>query len=279
MSTAPAPALDMNKLNAFIGQFVADFGASVHTGMVVIGERLGLYKALAAQAMNPAELAAKTQTDERYVREWLSSQAAGGYVSYDDATGKFSLNAKNRHSRWLMKTAPRICPGPLNWLWARWARCRASPKRFAAGGAWAGTSTRTACSTAAKSFSARATLANLTSVVDSGAGGRAAKARSGRARGGRRLRQRRLHAAHGESVSQIALLRLRLSRQIHRRCAGIGKARRRWPIGSAFDVADAKEFPGKDYDFVAVFDCLHDMGDPVGAARMFSSRSPKTAPG
>src|SRR5271154_3269250 len=92
MSTAQAPILDMDKLNAFIGQFVTDLGASVHAGMVVIGEKLGLYKALAAHAMDPAELARATQTDERYVREWLASQAAGGYVTYDESTGKFGLS-------------------------------------------------------------------------------------------------------------------------------------------------------------------------------------------
>ncbi len=68
MSTAPRPALDMDKLNAFIGKFVGDLGAAVHTGMVVIGEKLGLYKALAAGAMTSAELAAATKTDERYLR-------------------------------------------------------------------------------------------------------------------------------------------------------------------------------------------------------------------
>src|SRR6201993_1674770 len=93
MSTAQQqPTLDMNKLNAFIGQFVTDLGASVHAGMVVIGERLGLYKALADRAMSPAELAAKTETDERYLREWLASQAAGGYISFDDKSGKFFLS-------------------------------------------------------------------------------------------------------------------------------------------------------------------------------------------
>src|SRR5580658_8686726 len=91
MSTAPVRALDMNKLNAFIGQFVTDLGASVHAGMVVIGEKLGLYKALAAGPMSPAELAAKTGTDERYLREWLASQAAGGYVTYNEASNTFSL--------------------------------------------------------------------------------------------------------------------------------------------------------------------------------------------
>jgi hypothetical protein len=77
-------AVDMDRLNAFIGRFVGDLGAAVHAGMVVIGDRLGLYKALAAGPMSSAELAAKTDTDERYVREWLSSQAAGGYVNSAD---------------------------------------------------------------------------------------------------------------------------------------------------------------------------------------------------
>jgi hypothetical protein len=72
------PAIDMNKLNAFIGQFVTDLGATVHAGMVVIGEKLGLYRALAEGPMTAAELAIRTQTDQRYLLEWLASQAAGG---------------------------------------------------------------------------------------------------------------------------------------------------------------------------------------------------------
>src|SRR3984893_11722156 len=92
MSATQVPAIDMDKLNAFIGQFVTDLGAAVHTGMVVIGEKLGLYKALAGGPMSSAQLAAKTKTDERYLREWLASQAAGGYITYDEKTGKFSLS-------------------------------------------------------------------------------------------------------------------------------------------------------------------------------------------
>ena len=73
-------AVDAKKLEQFVGQFVTDLGATVHAGMVVIGDRLGLYKALAAGPLTAAELAAITRTDERYVREWLASQAAGGYI-------------------------------------------------------------------------------------------------------------------------------------------------------------------------------------------------------
>src|ERR1700742_1651285 len=95
-TTAQAPQLDMDKLNAFLGQFVTDLGATVHCGMVVIGERLGLYKALAGEAMTSAELAVKSGTDERYLREWLASQAAGGYITYNSATNKFSLTEEQK---------------------------------------------------------------------------------------------------------------------------------------------------------------------------------------
>src|SRR3569833_73792 len=100
MSTATAtPTIDMDKLNAFIGQFVTDLGAAASAGMVVIGEKLGLYKALAAGAMTSAELAKKTGTDERYLREWLSSQAAGGYITYDDRSDKFSLTQEQAFTK------------------------------------------------------------------------------------------------------------------------------------------------------------------------------------
>src|ERR1700741_4292072 len=94
MATAQVPAIDMNKLNDFIGQFVTDLGAAVHTGMVVIGEKLGLYKALVGEALSSAQLAAKTKTDERYLREWLASQAAAGYITYDDTTRRISPTAE-----------------------------------------------------------------------------------------------------------------------------------------------------------------------------------------
>ena len=109
-TTAQAPQLDMNKLNSFIGQFVTDLGATVHSGMVVIGEKLGLYKALAARAMNSAELAAATKTDERYLREWLASQAAGGYITYDERNDGFSLNAEETFTL-DVEDSPMCLPG------------------------------------------------------------------------------------------------------------------------------------------------------------------------
>src|SRR3977135_2009024 len=103
-------AVNMDKLNAFVGQFVGDLGAAVHSGMVVIGEKLGLYRALAEGPLNSAELAAKTKTDERYVREWLSSQAAGGYVTYDEKTRKFRLSEEQAFTL-VNEDSPAYIPG------------------------------------------------------------------------------------------------------------------------------------------------------------------------
>jgi hypothetical protein len=87
-----AMAVDETKLNAFLGQFVQDLGATVQAGMVVLGHRLGLYRAMAgAGPLSPAELAERTGTAERYVREWLAAQASAGYLAYDPASGRFSL--------------------------------------------------------------------------------------------------------------------------------------------------------------------------------------------
>src|SRR5215813_7867492 len=111
MNTTQAPAIDMNKLNAFIGQFVTDLGAAVHAGMVVIGEKLGLYKTLAESGpMSVAQLAAKTRTDERYVREWLASQAAGGYVTYDETTNEFRLSEEQAFAL-ANEDSPAYLPG------------------------------------------------------------------------------------------------------------------------------------------------------------------------
>ncbi|MGH9536578.1 MAG: SAM-dependent methyltransferase, partial [Terriglobales bacterium] len=103
-------AIDSMKMDEFLGRFVNDLGATVHAGMVVIGERLGLYKALAADPMTAAELAAKTHTDERYLREWLASQAAGGYVAYDDKTNKFSLTEEQAFAL-ATEDSPAYLPG------------------------------------------------------------------------------------------------------------------------------------------------------------------------
>src|SRR5438270_1505385 len=110
MTTSQTPTLDMDKLNAFVGKFVTDLGAAVHAGMVVIGEKLGLYKALAEGPMTSAQLSAKTKTGECYVHEWQSSQAAGGYVNYDNQNDRFSLS-KEQAFALAMEDSPAYLPG------------------------------------------------------------------------------------------------------------------------------------------------------------------------
>ena len=91
-SNAGTKAVSEEKLMAFLGKVIDDFGASLSSGLVYIGVRLGLYKAMAgAGPMTSAELAQRTGTVERYVREWLINQAAGGYVEYDAKSGAYEL--------------------------------------------------------------------------------------------------------------------------------------------------------------------------------------------
>src|SRR3954469_13922487 len=86
-------AINEEKMNELLGRFLNDFGATFHSAMAVIGDKLGLYKAMAEAGgpISSQELAERTGTTERYVREWLASQAAGGYASYDAATRKYFL--------------------------------------------------------------------------------------------------------------------------------------------------------------------------------------------
>src|SRR5689334_7666099 len=95
MSTAPTspPPVDQEKLEAFMGAFVGDLGAAATAPLVIIGDKLGLYKAMAdCQPVTPGELAERTGTHERYVREWLCQQAASGYVTYEAEGNAFRLS-------------------------------------------------------------------------------------------------------------------------------------------------------------------------------------------
>ncbi len=87
--------VDTDKLMAFLGQVIGELGATVNAGLIVAGDQLGLYRAMAgAGPISSSDLAEKTRTSERYVREWLNAQAAGGYVTYDPATERYELPAE-----------------------------------------------------------------------------------------------------------------------------------------------------------------------------------------
>ncbi len=104
-------ALDQSKLNDMLHRGVNDFGATFHAACVIIGDKLGLYKALAAGGwQTPAELATRTGTTERYVREWLASQAAGGYVTLDAPTGRYRLTEEQAFTL-ADEKSPAFLPG------------------------------------------------------------------------------------------------------------------------------------------------------------------------
>src|ERR1044071_6866587 len=95
-STGESPEINPEKLEAFLGKVVTDFGAALSSQLAFIGQKLGLYKSLAEGAATPAELAERAGLKERYVREWLINQGSGGYVEYDAASGRFSLSPEQR---------------------------------------------------------------------------------------------------------------------------------------------------------------------------------------
>ena len=264
MSTAQVPAIDMNKLNAFIGQFVTDLGASVHTGMVVIGEKLGLYKALAAGPMSSAQLAAKTDTDERYLREWLSSQAAGGYITYDSKADKFSLTEEQAFTL-ADEHSPAYLPGAFELALGSLAAVPRIVESFRTGAGMGWHEHVDDVFHGCEKFFRPGYAANLVSSWIPALRDVKAKLEAG---------ARVADVGCGKGASTLLMAKAFPKSQFfgfdyHPESIEAARASaQREGLASrvTFAVSKAKEFPGKDYDFVAVFDCLHDMGDPVGAA-------------
>ena len=124
MSTSASQAINEAKLHEFVMKAVGEMGAAMNAALIIVGDKLGLYKAMAgAGPMTSAELAAKTKTTERYVREWLSAQAAGGFVTYDAASWKIHAAPRAGHGAWRMKRAPCFFRGFFK-CWARASRTK-----------------------------------------------------------------------------------------------------------------------------------------------------------
>ena len=258
-------ALDMDKLNAFVGRFVTDLGAAVHAGMVVIGERLGLYKALAAGPMTSAELAAQTGTDERYLREWLSSQAAGGYITYDAATHQFSLSEEQAFTL-AREDSPAYLPGAFQLALGALAAVPRIADSFRSGAGMGWHEHDDGVFHGCEKFFRPGYAANLVSSWIPALHDVKEKLEAG---------ARVADVGCGLGASTLLMAKAFPKSQFfgfdyhEKSIAAARGAAERENIASRvqFQVAKAKEFPGRDYDFVAVFDCLHDMGDPIGAAR------------
>jgi ubiquinone/menaquinone biosynthesis C-methylase UbiE len=257
-------ALDMDKLNAFVGQFVGDLGAAVHSGMVVIGEKLGLYKALAEGPLNSAELAAKTRTDERYVREWLGSQAAGGYVTYNEQTRKFSLSEEQAFTLANEDSAAYL-PGAFQLALGSLAAVPRITESFRTGAGMGWHEHDEDVFHGCEKFFRPSYAANLISSWIPSLQGVKAKLEAG---------GRVADVGCGKGASAVLMAKAFPKSQFfgfdyHDKSiegARATAAKEGLEVRLNFGVAKAKAFPGKDYDLVTVFDCLHDMGDPVGAA-------------
>ena len=264
MSTVQISALDMGKLNAFIGQFVTDLGAAVHTGMVVIGEQLGLYKALAIEPMTSAQLAAKTQTDERYVREWLGSQAAGGYVTYDVENDKFRLSEEQAFTL-AFEDSPAYLPGAFELALGSLAAVPRITESFRSGAGMGWGEHVDGVYHGCEKFFRPGYAANLVNSWIPALSGVQEKLEAG---------ARVADIGCGKGSSTLLLAKAFPNSQFfgfdyHDKsieAARESAIRQGLADRVTFELSTAKDFPGRDYDFVAVFDCLHDMGDPVGAS-------------
>ncbi len=258
-------AVDMDKFNSFLGRFVGDLGAAVHAGMVVIGEKLGLYKTLATAPMTSAELAAKTSTDERYVREWLSSQAAGGYVTYDATTHKFYLTEEQAFTL-ANEDSPAYLPGAFQLALGSLAAVPRIAESFRSGAGMGWHEHDDGVFHGCEKFFRPGYAANLVSTWIPSLNDVNAKLEAG---------ARVADVGCGKGASTILLAKAYPNSKFFgfdyhdKSIEGARETAKKEGISDrvTFEVAKAKEFPGRDYDFVAVFDCLHDMGDPVGAAR------------
>jgi SAM-dependent methyltransferase len=254
----------MNKLNAFIGQFVADLGASGHAGMVVIGEKLGLYKALAGGPMSSAQLAAKTKTDERYLREWLASQAAGGYINYDDKTDKFGLTVEQAFTL-ASEDSPGYLPGAFELALGALEAVPRIAESFRTGAGMGWHEHAEGVFDGCEKFFRPGYAANLVSSWIPALNDVKQKLEAG---------ARVADVGCGKGPSTLLMAEAFPNSRFfgfdyhHESIEAARESARRKGLDGrvSFEVSKAKDFPGKHYDFVAVFDCLHDMGDPIGAS-------------
>ncbi|KGI69425.1 class I SAM-dependent methyltransferase [Mycolicibacterium rufum] len=253
-----------DKLNAFLGKAIGDLAASVSAVLMLIGDELGLYRALAGRRCSAEELARMTGTNPRYIREWLANQAAGGYVEYDDADDVYYLTAEQE----LCLADPS---GPVDLAGAYQivqdlfhVRDRAVENFRTGDGMEWGEHHRCLFYGTERFFRAgynanliSSWLPALDGVVDKlEAGGRAADVGCG-------------HGASTILMAQAFPSSHFVGIDYHSESIDIarGRASEAGVHNASFEFADATSYRGDDYDLIAFFDCLHDMADPSGAAR------------
>ena len=257
--------LDPDKLNAFMGKMVGDMGAAISAALVVLGDHLGLYKGLAEHGpASSVDLARALKLNERLVREWLSAQAAADYIVYDAASGRFSLSPEQRMV-FADEDSPVFMAGGFEVLAAAFLAEPKVAKAFRDGLGLGWHQHDVCLFRGTERFFRPGYNANLVSnwipalngtearlkagakVADVGCGHGASTILMAQAYPNSRFTGIDYHAPSIERARQAA--------------ADAGVADR-----TEFHAASAQTYPGEGFDLVCIFDALHDMGDPVGAA-------------
>ncbi len=265
MTATAAPVLDGDKMQAFAGKAVGDIAAAASAALVVIGDRLGLYRAMAgAGPITPQQLAERTSTDERYVREWLANQTAGGYVEYDGAAGTYLLPPEQAHML-ADATSPFYVQGAFAIVEAVFAVEPQITEAFRTGRGFGWHEHDARLFPAVERFFRPSYNAHLVESWIPALDGVEAKLRAGArvADVGCGLGSSTLIMAQGYPQSRVTGFDYHAESIDRARAA----AREAGCTTATFEIARAQEYPGASYDLVTSFDCLHDMGDPVGAAR------------
>jgi SAM-dependent methyltransferase len=258
-------SIDQAKLDEFLGRFVGDLGAALSAALVVIGDRLGLYRAMRdGEPVSAEELAERTGTHARYVREWLSNQAAGGYVSYDPEGERFFLSPEQSFAL-AEEQSPAFIPGAFQVATAAIKDEEKIERAFETGDGVGWHEHHHDLFAGTERFFRPGYAANLiSSWIPALEGVQAKLERGGRvADVGCGHGASTILMAHAFPNSEFVGFDYHHTSIEHARQAAVDAG-----LGDRvrFEVAPAKEYPRGPYDLVAMFDCLHDMGDPVGAA-------------
>ena len=267
MSAVTQPAtINEDKMHAFLGKVVGDFGAALSSSLAYIGQKLGLYKALAsAGSATPAELATATSTNERYLREWLINQAAGGYVEYDAASGRYSLSPEQAMAL-TDESSPFYVGGGFYVVKAMTNAVNRIEDHFKNGGGMLWGEHDSDLFVGTERFFRPGYAAHLIASWIPALSGTEEKLKAG-------AKVADIGCGHGSSTIIMAQAYPK-SRfwgfDNHEK--SIATARQRATDAGVSDrvtfaVANASELPDEQYDLVTFFDCLHDMGDPIGACK------------
>jgi len=261
-----ANTIDEAKLEQFMGQFVGDLGAALTAPLVLIGDKLGLYKAMAdGEPVTPAELAERSDCRERYIREWLCQQAASGYVEYDAADGTFRLPPEQAMAL-ADEDSPAFIPGAFQLAAAVVKDEPQIAERFRSGDGFGWHEHHEDLFAGTERFFRPGYLANLVESWLPSLDGVVEKLSAG-------ARVADIGCGHGASTILMAEAfpgSQFVGSDYHAGSIDAARAaaqRRGVSDRVTFEVASAKDFAQGPFDLVCVFDALHDMGDPVGAAR------------